>query len=94
VDLRVGGDLDVEVITRVFADEGHQFIRVDQARAGPGARRQVAAQGHEAADARIAVGAEEAGDRRLVVEAEAQVRRDLDAALLECHHRAARGVPR
>ncbi len=60
VDLRIGGDLDVEVVAGLGADEVHQFVGVAQFAAGHAhARRQVAAQGDDAADAGLAVAAEQ-----------------------------------
>ncbi len=63
--LRVGGHLDLEGVSVGLADKAHQFIgvvEVARSRGAHGGGRQVAAQGHDALDARLPVATEQFGD--------------------------------
>ena len=64
VELGVGRDLDVEPVAVLGADEGNQLVGVAEVPARPGAHAggQIAAQGHDAADAMAAVVIEDLAD--------------------------------
>jgi len=93
---RVGGDLDMEVVTGLGADELHQFVGVAQLAAGHAhTRRQVAAQGDDALDAGTLVEVQQLAQLGLGVANAGQVRCGGDLHLaVELQHGVERAVAR
>ena len=93
VHLRISGHLDLEVISVRLADEADQLtgiVELSRRRGAHGSGRQVAAQGHNAGDARFPIPRQQTGDvgpRRTYAR---QVWHSLHAAML--HHRQKRLV--
>jgi hypothetical protein len=88
VELRIGGDLDVEALAVFPAQEGHQLIRVAEGAepAAAHAGRHVAAQRDDAMDALADVVLDDAADLGLVGADAGQVRGGLDALGAEPVH--------
>ena len=86
VVLGVAGDLDVEPVARRLADERHELVRVPQLARHRHARRQVAAQGDDVADAVVLVVREDVGDLGLRGRDARQVRRGLVAGGEDLEH--------
>ncbi len=74
VDFRVGRHFQMEVIAKVLADKGHQFIGVYHLVAAADAGGHVAAQGNDAVDTGVLVFLNQFNDGGFVITAKGQVR--------------------
>ena len=92
--LGIGGHFDVEPVTGFRADELDEFIGISELADLAHARRHVAAQRHDVADAAIAIGLENRPDAVARGAHARQVRRSLDTFALDLQHGIERALLR